>query len=535
MAFMKQTVELGIQNRPKGLWGYYLYPDCHNYNLHEENYTGSCPVLESLRNDELFWLWNSSTALFPSIAIKKSHADSINNLHFSKFRVLESMRIASMTSMDYDLPTFVYTRLGYRDDPLSFLSMQDLIYTIGESAALGAAGFVIWGDLNLTSSRHNCSKVNLFMSYELGLYITNVTKAAEVCSEFLCQNNGRFGIYPTVNEITGDSFNGGLPQLVNLKKHYEQAKKDVEFYIPYDNELLGGCMVSPQCEKSGRLTAHVSEDSVCSSSPSAQGWLRFGIYPTVNEITGDSFNGGLPQLVNLKKHYEQAKKDVEFYIPYDNAGLAVLDLEDWRPQWVRNWAEKDIYRRYSTDLVQQRDLTLTFEEAYHVAKDEFEQAATSYFKNSLKLGKSLKHKRVWGYYLFPECYNHDYNQTLHYTGRCPDTEIERNNQLQWLWNESTALYPSIYLEIILKASPKALLFVRHRLQEAMRVAMLPNPSYSLPVYAYTQPAFKDNNTEYLSEIDYVHTFGEAAALGVSGIVQWGSLNFTKSMCPHGNC
>lgn len=30
---------------------------------------------------------------------------------------------------------------------------KDLIHTIGESAALGAAGFVIWGDLNLTSSR----------------------------------------------------------------------------------------------------------------------------------------------------------------------------------------------------------------------------------------------------------------------------------------------------------------------------------------------------------------------------------------------
>lgn len=27
------------------------------------------------------------------------------------------------------------------------------MHTIGESAALGAAGFVIWGDLNLTSSR----------------------------------------------------------------------------------------------------------------------------------------------------------------------------------------------------------------------------------------------------------------------------------------------------------------------------------------------------------------------------------------------
>lgn len=37
-------------------------------------------------------------------------------------------------------------------DALLFLQ-KDLIHTIGESAALGAAGFIIWGDLNLASSR----------------------------------------------------------------------------------------------------------------------------------------------------------------------------------------------------------------------------------------------------------------------------------------------------------------------------------------------------------------------------------------------
>ncbi|MGH0144380.1 UNVERIFIED_CONTAM: hypothetical protein FKN15_051871 [Acipenser sinensis] len=62
---------------------------------------------------------------------------------------------------------------------------------VHESAALGAAGVVLWGSSEYGRSKHNCSKVKLFMSYELGLYITNVTKAAEVCSEFLCQNNGR--------------------------------------------------------------------------------------------------------------------------------------------------------------------------------------------------------------------------------------------------------------------------------------------------------------------------------------------------------
>ncbi|KAH0616554.1 hypothetical protein JD844_027749 [Phrynosoma platyrhinos] len=190
-AFMKETIELGIKSRPKGLWGYYLYPDCHNYNFHDQNYTGSCPESEVLRNNELSWLWNSSAALYPSIGIKKSLGNSENILPFSQFRVNESMRISFMTSHDYALPVFVYTRLDYRDEPLLFLSTQDLVSTIGESAALGAAGIVIWGDMNLTSSKINCTKVKQFIASDLGVYIINITKAAEVCSWHLCSNNGR--------------------------------------------------------------------------------------------------------------------------------------------------------------------------------------------------------------------------------------------------------------------------------------------------------------------------------------------------------
>uniref|UniRef100_A0A3B3VW05 Hyaluronidase n=1 Tax=Poecilia latipinna TaxID=48699 RepID=A0A3B3VW05_9TELE len=191
--FMQRTIQLGTRLRPNALWGFYLYPDCHNYNLHDQNYTGLCPLPEMMRNNELLWLWNSSTALFPSVAIRKSHSNSISNWHFAHNRIQESLRIASLTSREYDLPTYVYLRLGYRDDALAFLTtlQKDLIHTIGESAALGAAGFIIWGDLNLTSSRHNCTLVKSFLTRRLGRYITNVTRAAEVCSEFLCQGNGR--------------------------------------------------------------------------------------------------------------------------------------------------------------------------------------------------------------------------------------------------------------------------------------------------------------------------------------------------------
>nr|XP_023647903.1 hyaluronidase-4-like [Paramormyrops kingsleyae] len=190
-AFMQETLTLGMRTRPLGLWGFYLYPDCHNYNVDETNYTGTCPLQERRRNDELLWLWNSSTALYPSVAIRRRHADNDSNLHFSRCRVLESLRIASLTSLDYELPTFVYTRMGYREEAMTFLTTKDLVHTIGESAALGAAGFVIWGSLNLTSSRHNCSKVKAFLGRQLGQYIMNVTRAAEICSDFLCQGGGR--------------------------------------------------------------------------------------------------------------------------------------------------------------------------------------------------------------------------------------------------------------------------------------------------------------------------------------------------------
>ncbi|XP_029103328.1 hyaluronidase-4-like [Scleropages formosus] len=190
-AFMRETLQLGTRTRPRGLWGFYLYPDCHNYNLHVHNYTGSCPLLERVRNDELQWLWDSSTALFPAVAIRRSHANSLSNLYFSRCRVLESLRIAALSSLDYELPTFVYLRLGYKDEAMTFLTTRDLIHTIGESAALGAAGFVIWGDLNLTSSKHNCSRVKSFLDHRLGHYVTNVTRAAELCSHHLCRSNGR--------------------------------------------------------------------------------------------------------------------------------------------------------------------------------------------------------------------------------------------------------------------------------------------------------------------------------------------------------
>uniref|UniRef100_A0A8C5X3M4 Hyaluronidase n=1 Tax=Malurus cyaneus samueli TaxID=2593467 RepID=A0A8C5X3M4_9PASS len=247
---------------------------------------------------------------------------------------------------------------------------------------------------------------------------------------------------------------------------------------------------------------------------------RLGYYPYKNEITRETFNGGLPQLSPLENHLKKAKEDIQLYIPSDEQlGLAVIDWEHWRPLWIRNWGSKDIYRQESIELVQQRDLSLSEAKARTIAKMEFESAAKSFMLETLKLGIEKKPNRLWGYYLFPDCYNYDYKQNPHnYTGTCLDIEIDRNNELNWLWEKSTALYPSVYLETALKSSRNAQLFVRNRVQEAIRTSYVSNSSY-LHLY---------DSLHILPQDDLVNTIGESAALGASGIVIWGDLNLTQN-------
>uniref|UniRef100_A0A8C6BCQ0 Hyaluronidase n=1 Tax=Monodon monoceros TaxID=40151 RepID=A0A8C6BCQ0_MONMO len=252
---------------------------------------------------------------------------------------------------------------------------------------------------------------------------------------------------------------------------------------------------------------------------------RLGYYPHIDERTGRSVHGGIPQMGSLKKHLDKAKEDISYYMPIDNVGLAVIDWENWRPTWARNWKPKDTYRDQSIELVLQQNIQLTFPEAAKIAKVEFEKAAKSFMQETLKLGKLLRPNHLWGYYLFPDCYNHNYNQPS-YNGSCRDIEKRRNDALDWLWKESTALFPSIYLNSRLKSSPQAALFVRNRVQEAIRMSKVASDKSPLPVFVYARPVFTDVSLQFLSQGDLVNTIGESVALGASGIIMWGSLNLS---------
>ncbi|XP_020658758.2 hyaluronidase [Pogona vitticeps] len=259
---------------------------------------------------------------------------------------------------------------------------------------------------------------------------------------------------------------------------------------------------------------------------------HFGYYPYFDD-NGEPINGGIPQNQSLVKHLFKAKSDMDRSIPVKKFhGLGVIDWENWRPQWDRNWGQKVIYRNKSLELVRKRHPQWPAITILKAAKEEFEYAGRSFMNSTLFLAKDMRSNGLWGYYLYPDCYNYDYKGNPDsYTGKCPDIESTRNDLLLWLWKESTALYPSIYLEYMLRSSMNALKFVHHRVKEAIRIASIARKDYTLPVYVYSRP-FYAYTFEALTEEDLVHTIGESAALGAAGIVLWGSMQYAST---YNNC
>ncbi|XP_053325733.1 hyaluronidase-2 isoform X2 [Spea bombifrons] len=255
---------------------------------------------------------------------------------------------------------------------------------------------------------------------------------------------------------------------------------------------------------------------------------RLGLYPYYDEH-GVPINGGVPQNSSLRSHLDRLSEGINKYIPYSNTeGLAVIDWEEWRPVWIRNWQNKDIYRKASRDLVLSRHPKWPQDQVAKEAQYEFENAAREFMMQTLSHAKSYRPRQLWGFYLFPDCYNHDYSKNQEsYTGHCPDVEISRNDQLSWLWEESTALYPSIYLDQVLSSSENGRKFVRSRVREAMRISYIHHRDYSLPVFVYTRPTYI-RKMDPLTQADLISTIGESAAQGAAGAIFWGDAEYTRS-------
>ncbi|KAJ8370828.1 hypothetical protein SKAU_G00108560 [Synaphobranchus kaupii] len=255
---------------------------------------------------------------------------------------------------------------------------------------------------------------------------------------------------------------------------------------------------------------------------------KLGLYPYISQW-GTEVNGGVPQRGNLRAHLAKAESQIEALLLPPFHGLAVIDWEDWRPLWERNFGKKRRYQELSKELVREKHPELSSENVTYLACQEFNRGAREFLFSTLQLGVRLQPAGRWGFYGLPSCPNYHKEQPCHnYTGHCHRGTTKRNDRLDWLWGQSTALYPSIYLPHRLAGSSDAALMVRFRVLEALRVASMYRSSViATPVLPYARVAFA-HTLHFLNKTDLEHTLGESAALGSAGVVLWGELRFAKS-------
>ncbi|XP_027692992.1 hyaluronidase-1-like [Vombatus ursinus] len=187
--WMVGTLQLGKFLRPRGLWGYYGFPDCYNYNFQKPNYTGECCQEVQELNNQLLWMWELSRALYPSIYLPLELADSGKSLMFVRGRLREVFRVEGRTR-DPGRPILPYVQIFYeRTD--RFLPLEELENTIGESLAQGTDGIVIWMGGDHEHTQESCQAIKDYVDTTLGPFILNVTSIAYLCSEALCSGHGR--------------------------------------------------------------------------------------------------------------------------------------------------------------------------------------------------------------------------------------------------------------------------------------------------------------------------------------------------------
>ena len=97
------------------------------------------------------------------------------------------------------------------------------------------------------------------------------------------------------------------------------------------------------------------------------------------------------QLGNLKLHLNKVRQDIERFIPKKTfTGLAVIDMESWRPIYERNGYNQKmrIYIEASKNLVRKEHPDWPEDKIERQARDDF-QSAARYVSNLIEKRNSF--------------------------------------------------------------------------------------------------------------------------------------------------
>ncbi|MEQ2277517.1 hypothetical protein XENORESO_003877 [Xenotaenia resolanae] len=111
-----------------------------------------------------------------------------------RHRLLEALRVASVwrhgNNINQATPVLPYARLAFTHT-LNFLNKTDLEHTLGESASLGTAGVVLWGEMKFSKSKQQCILLRDYIHNVLGPFIQSLRADTLRCTLQLCHSHGR--------------------------------------------------------------------------------------------------------------------------------------------------------------------------------------------------------------------------------------------------------------------------------------------------------------------------------------------------------
>ncbi|KAG8257663.1 hypothetical protein J6590_043941 [Homalodisca vitripennis] len=345
------------------------------------------------------------------------------------------------------------------------------------------------------------------------------------------QNDGASCDYALPGRRYSNDRFSGMWILVALVERYEFSRRDL--WSEADYRVFWN-VPTFQCHKYGLNFSSVSEH--WGLTQNYQDAFRGdtisilydpGLFPALLPTTAGAApsirNGGVPQAGNISLHLDRFQEDILKLMPASNfKGIGIIDFEHWRPIWRQNWMSLSIYKNYSRYLERRRHPRWPKQDIEKEAAERFESAAKVWMLETLRLAKTLRPKALWGYYGFPFCFN---NKPVGRSMPCSPEVIPENNRMKWLFSESSALFPSVYLRSQDMSERANEQYITSRVDESIRMSRL-SPKRN-PTYVYMWSKYQDVN-RFLSKTDLYNSLAVPRRRGAEGVVVWGATKDVNS-------
>ncbi|KAK6739185.1 hypothetical protein RB195_020943 [Necator americanus] len=181
------TIGLARQLRPYARWGFYGFPYC-NYDAGNSESDMLCNEKFRKYNDEMSFIFEASSALFPSIYLSLK-GTSAQNYRYIQAIMVESARIAALQNPILDV--YPYTKFEYNPYQSldSFYAKKDVCNSLKQAADLGARGIVLWSSSK--NMKQRCEGLAKYVQDMLGPTVALIRKRSQRCREKRCSSRGQ--------------------------------------------------------------------------------------------------------------------------------------------------------------------------------------------------------------------------------------------------------------------------------------------------------------------------------------------------------